>query len=265
MCRFETAGALYIMDGIKKVSMFTAPIAGLVLLWEALARSGLFNINLFPPPSVVFLSTKELILNGYLIRDIGYSVMRALAGFGLGSFLGIGIGILTGRLKLFNRALMPLIQLLRPIPPIAFVALALVWFGLGEPSKIFLVTWGVFFPVWINTYLGVTKVDPTYLNAAKCLGAKESTIVREIVIPATLPLIIAGMRVGVAIAFLNLVAAEMAGAYVGLGFRVEFSHMIFRVDHMIVCIIFLGILGACSDKGFAWLVEKLFPWYAGGQ
>lgn len=253
------------MDRLKNGCMFAAPIMGLILLWEALARSSLFNINLFPPPSTVFLSTKELILNGDLVRDIGYSVMRALAGFALGSFLAISIGILTGRLKFFNRTLMPLIQLLRPIPPIAFVALALVWFGLGESSKIFLVTWGVFFPVWINTYLGITMIDSTYLNAAKCLGANERTIVREIVIPGALPLIIAGMRVGVAIAFLNLVAAEMAGAYVGLGFRVGYCHMIFCVDQMIVCIIFLGILGASSDRGFAWAVEKLFPWYLAGR
>jgi ABC-type nitrate/sulfonate/bicarbonate transport system permease component len=253
------------VNSLSKRVLFLVPIVSFILIWEAFARFGPLNKSLFPPLSTVLLSVEEMIERGYLVADAGYSIMRALVGFTLGSLFGIVIGILTGRLSSFNRALMPLIQLLRPVPPIAFVALALVWFGLGESSKIFLVTWGVFFPVWINTYIGVTRVEEHYINAAKCLGANERTIVREIVLPAALPLIIAGMRTGIALAFLSLVAAEMAGAFVGLGFRVEFSHMVFRVDHMIVCIIALGILGASSDRIFAHIVEKLFPWYMSGR
>lgn len=253
------------MDRLKKWTLFLLPIITLLVLWEIVAQSGGFNKSLFPPPSEVFTSIGEMLDKGYLIGDAGYSIMRALVGFALGSFLGIVIAILTARSTFFNRAFMPLIQLLRPIPPLAFVALALVWFGLGEASKIFLVTWGVFFTVWINAYLGILKVDINYINAAKCLGASERTIVKEIVLPGALPLIIAGMRTGIGFAFLCLVAAEMAGAYIGLGYRVEFSHLIFRVDNMIVCIIALGILGASSDRIFAYAVEKLFPWYLGGR
>ena len=123
--------------------------------------------------------------------------------------------------------------------------------------------WGVFFPVWINTYLGVTSVESTYIWAGKSLGASDRRIMLEVVLPGALPLIVAGMRVGVALAFLNLVAAEMAGAYVGLGYRVGASHMVFRIDQMITGIIGLGALGAASDRVFAVLIKFFVPWYGG--
>ncbi len=249
------------MTKLSKAIQFLTPVVLFILGWEAISRSGLINIQLFPPPTEVFKALIGLVASGDLLNDIAWSVMRALAGFGLGAFLGILMGVLTGRIPFFNRFFTPLIQVFRPIPSIAFVPLAIVWFGLGEASKVFLVTWGVFFPVWINTFLGVTGVENTYFWAARSLGASDRRIMIEVLLPAALPLIVAGMRVGVALAFLNLVAAEMAGAYVGLGFRVESSHMVFRVDQMIVGIIGLGVLGATSDRGFAYIIKVLIPWY----
>lgn len=249
------------MQKISKGVQFVVPIIVFILAWEAFSRSGTVNIKLFPPPSEVVKGMIELALSGDLTRDIAWSIMRAISGFGLGAFLGIVAGVFTGRIPFIRRILVPLIQVFRPIPSIAFVPLAIVWFGLGEFSKIFLVMWGVFFPVWINTFLGVTGVESTYFWAAESLGASRRRMIIEVLVPAALPLIVAGMRVGVALAFLNLVAAEMAGAYGGLGFRVEFSHMVFRVDQMIVGIIFLGVLGATSDRLFVYIIKTLIPWY----
>jgi ABC-type nitrate/sulfonate/bicarbonate transport system permease component len=248
----------------RKVVQFIAPIVVFVFAWEAFSRSGRINIDLFPPPSAVFIALVDLIKSGEYLKDILWSVMRAVLGFCLGAFLGIVLGVLTGRIPAINRSLTPLIQVFRPIPSIAFVPLAIVWFGLGEQSKVFLVMWGVFFPVWINTFLGVTSVENTYIWAAKSLGAPDRKIMIEVVLPAALPLIVAGMRVGVALAFLNLVAAEMAGAYVGLGYRVGASHMVFRIDQMITGIIGLGLLGALSDRVFAVIIRRVVPWYRSG-
>jgi ABC-type nitrate/sulfonate/bicarbonate transport system permease component len=249
------------MARLVRFLQFLTPVIIFVLAWEAFSRSGYINRELFPPPSTVSVALTDLIRTGEYLDDIKWSVLRAVLGFALGAFLGILIGVLTGRIPFVNRSLTPLIQIFRPIPSIAFVPLAIVWFGLGEQSKIFLVMWGVFFPVWINTFLGVTSVENTYIWAAKSLGAPDRRIMIEVVLPAALPLIVAGMRVGVALAFLNLVAAEMAGAYVGLGYRVGASHMVFRIDQMITGIIGLGVLGALSDRVFAYLVKRFVPWY----
>lgn len=248
------------MSKKSPVFVFLLPIAGALLLWEGFSRSGAINIQLFPPPSTVSVAFVKLLGDLSILQDTAYSIVRAVIGFILGAGLGILTGVLSGSFNSMRLMLVPLIQVFRPIPSISLVPLAIVWFGLGEPSKIFLVTWGVFFPVWINTFLGVTRVEPMYVCAAKSLGASDRTIMLKVTLPAAFPLIMGGMRVGVALAFLNLVAAEMAGAYVGLGFRIEYSHMVYRIDEMLVAIVLLGVLGALSDKGFAALVGKLLPW-----
>lgn len=253
------------MTKMIRVAQFIAPIVGFLIAWQIFSTSGAINRDLFPPPTDVARAFIELGKSGDLFWDALRSVLRAVGGFVLGAFLGILVGILTGRIEIMNRILTPLVQVFRPIPSIAFVPLAIVWFGLGEESKIFLVMWGVFFPVWINAFLGVTQVPGSYLWAAQSLGAPNRKIMLEVVIPAAVPLIIAGMRVGVALAFLNVVAAEMAGAYVGLGYRITASHMVFRVDQMIVAIVALGMLGASADRIFAYLIKTFLPWYQTGR
>ena len=239
---------------------FVIPVIVAILIWEGISRLPSMNQDLFPRMSKVFVTMFNLFKTGDLVRDILWSTMRAIIGFAAGSALGIGVGVLTGRFNAFDVSITPLMQVFRSIPPLALVPLTIVWFGLGELSKIFLVTWAVFFRVWVNTYIGVSTVDQTYIWAAKSLGADDRAILKDVVIPSALPFIVAGMRVGVAMAFLNLVAAEMAGARVGLGFREQFAHLVFRLDMMIVAIIWLGILGAGADRAFVGLVSKLFPW-----
>ncbi|MEK6672902.1 MAG: ABC transporter permease [Nitrospirota bacterium] len=249
-----------LMTKLRIAVLFALPVIGFVLLWEIFSRSGAIDSKLFPPPTVVAMAFAELIKSGEIFRDTGYSVGRAIIGFAIGAGLGVFVGTLTGAVKVVRNAFLPLIQVLRPIPSISLVPLAIVWFGLGEVSKIFLVTWSVFFPVWLNTFLGVTRVDPVYVWAASSLGASKRASLLKVILPASLPLIMGGMRVGVALAYMNLVAAEMAGAYVGLGFRLEYGHMVFRIDQMLVAIVMIGILGALSDRGFTGVVETLLPW-----
>jgi ABC-type nitrate/sulfonate/bicarbonate transport system permease component len=236
-----------------------------LILWEGLARSGLFNINLFPPPSTCLNALIASVVTWEFWRDLLYSSQRIVLGYAIGVSLGITAGVCTGRKPIYDITFGQILQFLRPVPPVAIVPLAILWFGLGESSKYFLVAWGSFFPVWINTHLGVSRVDRTYIWAARSLGALDRQILREVVLPAALPMIIAGMRTSIAIAFICVFVAEMAGAYEGIGFRISLSHLVFRADRMIALLAVLGGLGAATDWGFTYLVEKLFPWYSSAK
>jgi NitT/TauT family transport system permease protein/sulfonate transport system permease protein len=155
----------------------------------------------------------------------------------------------------------PIAQLFRSIPAIAFVPLAIIWFGLGEQSILFLISFGVFFPVWINTLMGVKNVKPVYIRAAESLGVTREQLLRRVIFPAALPFIITGLRISVAIAYIMLAAAEMAGARVGLGQLIQESYLVFRTDRMLVGIVMLGVLGLISDRLFMATVRRMFPWY----
>jgi ABC-type nitrate/sulfonate/bicarbonate transport system permease component len=241
------------------------PFIIVVLLWELVARSGIYNAKLFPAPTTIVRAFREMIAAGEFAQDVLMSIGRALVGFGAGAMMGVSVGVLTGRNRTWRFLLHPILQSLRSIPSIGLLPLAILFFGLDEMSKYFLVFWGVFFPVWINSHLGVASVQQRYLWAASSLGAKDWRLMWEVVLPASLPLIIAGMRVGIGLAFLNLVAAEMSGASSGLGYRVSASHLVFRSDKMIAALVALGVLGAASDGAFRYFAAKVAPWYKHGD
>lgn len=241
------------------------PIPLLLLVWETIARCGFLNEALFPAPSAVFRTFLDMLASGELIKDTLATLARAIAGFVLGSGFGIVAGTLTARIRLLDQSLGQIIQLLRPIPPIAIVPLVVVWLGLGEFAKLTIIAWGVFFPVWVNTYVGVSEVNKELSWAAMSLGASPKRLLFRVVLPAALSHVIAGMRVAVAIALICVVVAEMVGAYVGLGYRINTAYMVFRVDRMIVGLAMLGILGAICDRLFVCLISKIMPWYSGNN
>lgn len=230
-----------------------------LILWEGASRLNFYNTILLPSPTVIAEAFYSMVESGELPSDILVSVRRALVGFFIGSLLGIIAGVLTARVRFFDYTVGQLAKLFRSIPTIALVPLAIVWFGLGELSKYVLVIWGVFFPVWINTHLGASQVEKTVLWAAQSLGADRYKMLYEIILPSALPFIIAGMRTGMAVAFFVLVAAEMTGAFGGIGYRIFASHLVFRVDKMMVAIITLGVIGALTDLLFATMIKSL-PW-----
>ena len=242
----------------SSMSVLVIPI--LVLMWEIAGHFDFFDSKVIPQPSVIFDAAVVMFRTGEMFADILASLKRWSIGFSYAMVLGILLGILTARLTVFRVILQPVIQFFRPIPAISFVPIAIVWFGIGEQAKHFLVMWGAFFPIWLNTHLGILSVNQKYIWAAKSLGASNIRIITTVVLPAALTFILAGLRIGIAVGFICLVAAEMAGAYEGLGFRITASHLVFRIDKMFVALILLGVLGAVSDKLFMSIAEKLFPW-----
>ncbi|MBI4439696.1 ABC transporter permease [Candidatus Woesearchaeota archaeon] len=233
----------------------------LITLWEFVSRLGIYNANLFPSPIRVLEALFSMVYTGELFIDTYFSLLRIILGFLIGSLLGVTLGVLSGRIRLFELFFGHIINLLRPIPPIAIVPLAMLWFGIGESSKVFLIAFGVFFPVWISTHDGVRDVKKEYVWSAKSLGASDRQILTKIILPYTMPFIITGLRVGIGIAFVVLVASELAGAYAGVMYKVSISYLVFRADKMIAGLIWLGILGYSVDRLFVLSTKRLIRWY----
>lgn len=247
------------------ISTFVLNIAGVCLfvaVWEVISRTGLaINPVLFPPPSKVIVTAVPMTLSGEIPYNILISLQRAVTGFALASVLAIAVGLLTARVKVLRDLTEPLLHGFRSLPVIALVPMSVLWMGIGEQAKVVLVMLGAFFPIWIGTFIGVRDVHPVYLRSAACLGAGRLQSLLLVVLPAALPLILAGMRQGIAISLIVLVAAELAGATAGVAYMMSMGHQLFRVDIMFAGLFLLGAMGFAADRIFVAACRKLFPWY----
>ena len=247
------------MKWIERLALWLS-IPFFFLLWQIGSTSGLVNELLFPPPTKVAAALWGELINGTLLLDLGMSVMRVVIGFVSAAAAAIAVGLLTGRYQVISNFLAPIFQLLRPIPPIAFVPIVILWFGLSEWGKWFLVFWGVFFTVWVATHLGVQRADPALIRAARSLGTPDRLLIRDVILPSALPTIFVGLRTAVSISFYTLVAAELAGAFSGLAYRIDLAHQNMQTGQMLGGLVMLGIVSAAADRGFAVLSRKLVWW-----
>ena len=243
----------------KKI-YWTIPIIAFILLWEILSDSGIVNKTLFPPPTSVFFAFVELLNSGELFIHIRSSLWRALAGIFFGSLAGISLGLLTGRIKAFDKSLSPLLNVFRSFPPVAIIPLVIVWLGIGQSAKVFSISFGVFFPVWINTHTGASRIATHYLMAARLLTHSALKKLFRVILPASLPFIVSGIRIGIAMAYIMVFVSELAGASSGIGYLISVSHLAYRIDKMIARLILLGFFGAFTDFIFIKIIRGLFPW-----
>ena len=230
------------------------------LVWQTVTGLGMVNTRLFPTPIEVGGALIKIYSDGIFLDDLSISLTRAVIGFTVGGSLGIVSGLLTARVKTFRLLVYPFFNILRPIPAIALVPVAIVWFGIGENSKYFVISYTVFLAVWLSTHHGMELVPETYIRASRTLGATKFREFTQVVMPAALPYIFAGLRLGAALAFLSLVAAELTGASAGIGYRIEESRQYFLVDRMFVGLIELGILGALLDTFFVIISKRVLHW-----
>jgi ABC-type nitrate/sulfonate/bicarbonate transport system permease component len=228
--------------------------------WELVSRSGVVNEFLFPPPSSIAIALYEWATQDRLVLDIAMSVSRVVVGYLIGATAGVAIGIGTGRYPMLSSLLTPVFQILKPIPPVALVPVVILWFGLTETGKYFLVFWAVFFTVWISAHLGVQRVDPLLVRAAQALGTPERRMLRELLLPGSLPYIFVGLRTSVSIAFYTLVAAELAGAYAGVAYQVDIAHENMRIGKMMGGLVVLGFISACGDLAFEAWSRRAMRW-----
>lgn len=239
-----------------------ASLLFVLLIWTVISSAGIVSDAILPSPLSVWQATVEM-GQTTLARDLGVSLSRAGIGFAIGTSLGIVVGLMTGRMALAQVLLAPALTLLRPIPAIALVPLAIVWFGIGEGSKYFVISYTVFLTVWFNTHHGMQYVPDIYLRAARSLGVPKLHEFLTVVIPAAAPYILAGIRLGVALAFLSLVAAELSGASSGIGYRLQEARQYIRTDRMFSLLIILGILGSVADLIVQHIGRRLVHWQQG--
>ena len=244
-----------------------------LVLWEVLCRAGVFSPLVLPSPTAVLrrwvayarpLQPRDpaaqgwlaWALSGELWHDVVGSLYRVLGGFAIGAGLALPLGLLMGAKAWIHDLFDPILQVLRPIPPIAFIPLAILWFGLGDPPAFFLISLGAFFPVLVNTIAGVRNVDAIYLRAARNLGAGEWTLFWRVMVPAAMPYILSGVRIGIGVAFIVVIVAEMTAVNRGLGYRILEAREYFWSDKIIAGMITIGLLGL----GIDFLMNRLNGW-----
>ncbi len=227
--------------------------ASLFVLWH-LASIYLVSSVLFPPPAIVFRKAVILVRNGVLLEHLWASVQRILVGFIAGSLLGIPIGLAMGSFRPLRQVLEPYTEFLRFIPSVAMITVAVIWFGIGEASKIFLIIYTTIFIVILNTAAGVSAIANNKIRAAQALGATRGQIFFHVALPATVPYILTGMRLAMANSFTTIVAAELIAANEGLGKMLWDGRMFMLVDDIFVSLVSLGLLGFAVDRMFRWSI-----------
>jgi NitT/TauT family transport system permease protein len=247
-------------SSIDRLAQLLVSVGLALLAWTAASVTGLANPDFVPSPLTIAHAAIELHGDGVLLSDLSVSFKRAAVGFMLGASLGVVLGLLTARLRSVGYVLHPILNILRPIPAIALAPVAIVWFGIGESSKYFLITYTVFLAVWLNTDHGASHVAQTYIRASRSLGAGLWREFWEVIVPASAPHIVSGLRLGAALAFLSLVAAELTGASAGIGYRIQESRQFFRTDRMFVGLVELGVLGGLLDYCFVRISRRVVHW-----
>jgi NitT/TauT family transport system permease protein len=249
-----------------------------IAVWQAVAALGWTNPQVLPSPWAVlqrwieyaeptehYVSGNWLVwaMSGELIHDTVSSMYRVLAGFVVGAGLALPLGLVMGTSQRVYVWMNPLVQVIRPIPPIAYIPLSILWFGLGNPPAVFLIAIGAFFPVLMNTIAGVRHVDGIYLRAARNLGAGQHTIFLRVILPAAVPYILSGVRIGIGTAFIVVIVSEMIAVNNGLGFRILEAREYFWSDKIIAGMITIGLLGLAIDIAMNKLNNHLLRWHRG--
>jgi len=243
------------MTLVKEAWPAIALIAALIAIWWLIVR--LTHSLIFPTPWGVVTGTWELLRNGTLWEHIGASLMRVGAGFGLAVCFALPLGLWMGWVSGAYRTLNPLFQILRPSSPIAWIPIAILWFGIGDAAPIYLIFISSVFPMIVQTTVGVHTIEKRYLRAAENFGVSRRTLFQRVVIPAALPQVIVGMRIGLGVAWLVVVAAEMIALRSGLGYLIMDSRNAGnRYDLVIAGMVIIGLIGLMLD-GAMRLLEGL--------
>jgi ABC-type nitrate/sulfonate/bicarbonate transport system permease component len=230
------------------------------LIWQLLSTF-IFNPFLIPPPLEVIRTAIPMIMSGEIFADVSISMSRILVGFFSGSLIGVIFGVLLGRIRVLHELLDPIMELLRYLSPTAMIPIAVIWFGIGEMSKYFLIFWGTFFIVLINTTAGVWRAPITRQRAAECLGANRLQIFLMVLIPSAVPYIVTGMRVAMASSFMSIIPAEILAADSGIGYLLQKSSMLLQTNRIFVALFTICILGFAVDRLFRFFVQRVLARY----
>ena len=255
--------------GMRK-SRFLASLPNLTLLfllilaWQFASTVWLPSIDphmavLMPAPTTIARTAAGLVASGELFFHLVASLKREASAFVFAA-TAIPLGIAMGWWRVIYNQVNPIMEILRPIPPLAWIPLSILWFGIGDAQNEFIIFLGMFFPILINTIVGVKNVDPNLVRAARSLGAPERKVLSRIVLKGSLPQIITGVRIGLGVGWMALVAAELVGANSGLGFLINDARSMLRTDTIVVGMLTIGLVGLLIDTAIRALGHKFLPW-----
>jgi sulfonate transport system permease protein len=247
------------MTRLSWLGPWAAPL-GLVLAWELLARAGVIAPAMLPAPLDVVQAAVEAARHGSLATHLGVSALRAFGGLVIGAAVGLTLGLATGLSRPLQLVLDGPLQMLRAVPALALVPLVILWFGLGETAKLFIVSVTVVFPVYLNTFHGVRSVDPQLIEMARVYDLRGLALYRQVILPGALPSILVGIRFALGLSWLVLIVAETIGAGAGLGYMAMNAREFMQMDVLLLTIVLWALLGKLADVLARKLELLLLPW-----
>nr|WP_321936793.1 aliphatic sulfonate ABC transporter permease SsuC [Paraburkholderia sp. J8-2] len=248
----------------RRIAPWLVPLAVLVI-WEVAAKSGALSTRVLPEPLAVLRAAWSLIESGEMWADVRVSTWRALSGFAIGGGIGLVLGLATGLFKPVETALDSTVQMVRNIPALAMIPLVILWFGIGEEAKVFLVALGVFFPVYVNTFHGIRSVDANLVEMARSYGLKGFALYREVILPGALPSILVGVRFALGLMWVTLIVAETISAQSGIGYMTMNAREFLQTDVVVVGILLYAALGKLADWLAKWLERVALRWHPAYQ
>jgi sulfonate transport system permease protein len=229
-------------------------------VWEASARAGWLSLRILPEPWAVARAAWALVQSGEMWSDVCVSARRASAGLALGGGIGFVLALATGCSKAIEAALDSTVQMIRNIPVLAMIPLVILWFGIEEQAKVFLVALGVFFPVYVNTFHGIRAVDPALVEMANSYGVRGFALYRDVILPGALPSILVGVRFALGLMWVMLIVAETISAQSGIGYMTMNAREFMQTDVVVVGILLYALLGKLADLLARGLEAWLLPW-----
>jgi sulfonate transport system permease protein len=249
---------------LEALTQWILPL-GIVALWEVLSLAGMIPSRVLPAPTDVVAAGWKLSLSGELVRNIWISFWRATAGFAIGGAFGFTLGLANGLSRRSERIFDSTLQMVRNIPHLAMIPLVILWFGIDEEAKLFLVALGVFFPIYINTQHGIRSVDPQLVEMARTYGMSPLMLFRRVILPGALPSIFVGLRYGLGIMWLTLIVAETIAASSGIGYMAMQAREFLLVDVVVLSIVIYALLGKLADSTARLLERLCLSWHPAFQ
>jgi sulfonate transport system permease protein len=238
---------------------------GIVMAWEALSLAGFIPGRILPAPTDVVAAGWKLMLSGELLRNVWVSFWRAIVGFAIGGGIGFALGLANGLSRRSERVFDSTLQMVRNIPHLALIPLVILWFGIDEEAKLFLVALGVFFPIYVNTQHGIRTVDPQLVEMGRTYGMTSTTLFWRVILPGALPSIFVGLRYALGIMWLTLIVAETIAASSGIGYMAMQAREFLLVDVVVLSIVIYALLGKLADSAARLLERLCLGWHPAFQ
>jgi sulfonate transport system permease protein len=245
---------------VDSLVQWIVPLA-IVVVWQAACSAGLVPARVLPAPSAVALAGWKLLLSGELERNIWVSFWRASTGFVIGGGIGFAFGLANGLSKLTGKLTDTTLQMVRNVPHLALIPLVILWFGIDETAKLFLVALGVFFPIYLNTLHGIRTVDPQLIEMGRIYGMSDGELFRRVIFPGALPSIFVGIRFALGIMWLTLIVAETIAASSGLGYMAMQAREFMLIDVVVLSILIYALLGKLADSASRGLERLTLSWH----